>query len=75
MRFAWKAQASAYSPTLPHPSRNADMSRNTELTVLAAVVAITVVTFVRFGVDRLGVIVLSICLVCLGLLLADRGEG
>jgi len=51
------------------------MSRNTELTVLAAVVAITVVTFVRFGVDRLGVIVLSICLVCLGLLLADRGEG
>ena len=48
------------------------MSRSTEIAVLVAIAAITVVTSVSFGFDLLGVIVLSICLVCLGLLLADR---
>jgi hypothetical protein len=64
--------APAYPASLPHPSRHPDMSRNTEITVLAAVIAITVVTSVSFGIDLLAVIVVSICLLCLGLLLADR---
>lgn len=50
------------------------MTRNAEIAVLAAIVAITVVTSVSFGFDLLGAIVLSVCLVCLGLLLADRGD-
>jgi hypothetical protein len=49
------------------------VSRNTEIVVLATVAAITVATFVAFGVDILGVIVLSMCLVCLALLLAGQG--
>jgi hypothetical protein len=39
---------------------------------LIAIVAATVVTSIGF--DLLGVIVLSICLICLGLLLAARGD-
>ena len=50
------------------------MTRNTEIAVLVAIVTITVVTSMRFGFDLLGVVVLLICLICLGLLLADRGD-
>ena len=50
------------------------MSRNTEIAVLLGVIVITLATSVSFGFDLLGVIVLSICAVCLGLLLADRGD-
>jgi hypothetical protein len=50
------------------------MSRTTEIIVLVAVIAVTLATSVAFGLDVLGVIVLSICVVCLGLLLADRSS-
>ncbi len=50
------------------------MSRNTEIGILVAVAGATAISFAVFGIDTLGVIILSICLVCLGLMIARPDE-
>jgi hypothetical protein len=51
-----------------------DMSRNLELGILLAVAGATAISFAVIGVDALGIIILSICVVCLGLLVARPDE-
>jgi hypothetical protein len=50
------------------------VSRSVEIGVLIAVAGATAISFAAFGVDILGIIILSICLVCLGLLVARPDE-
>ena len=51
------------------------MRAGTELWLIIALIAATLISFVAFGVDTLGIIVLSMALVCLGLFAAGtRGE-
>jgi hypothetical protein len=57
-----------------HRCNDGDMSRNLELGILVAVAGATAISFAVFGVDTLGIIILSICVVCLGLLVARPDE-
>jgi hypothetical protein len=50
------------------------VSRNLELGILLAVAGATAISFAVFGVDALGIIILALCLVCLGLLVAHPDE-
>lgn len=50
------------------------MNRNTEIGILIAVAGGTAISFAVFGVDTLGIIILSICLVYVGLLVARPDE-
>jgi hypothetical protein len=50
------------------------VSRNAEIGTLVAVAGGTAISFAVVGVDTLGIIILSICLVCLGLLVANPDE-
>ena len=50
------------------------MSRNTEIGILIAVAGGTAISFAVFGIDTLGIIILSICLVCLALLVAHPDD-
>lgn len=43
-----------------------------ELAIILALIAVTLASFAAFGVDTLGIIVLSILLVCLGLFVSQR---
>jgi hypothetical protein len=43
----------------------------TEIGLLTALIVLTLITFVAFGVDTLGIVVLVLCLVCVGLVLAN----
>jgi hypothetical protein len=49
------------------------VQRRTELWLIIALIAATVISFVAFGVDTLGIIILSMALVCLGLFAANPG--
>ena len=65
-----RSERSAERPLLGQSSHDGSVSRNTEIGILVAVAGGTAISFAIFGVDTLGIIVLSICLVCLGLLVA-----
>jgi len=59
---------------LVQSSHDRHVNRNTEIGILVAVAGATAIWFAFFGVDTLGIIILSICLVCLGLLVARPDE-
>jgi hypothetical protein len=50
------------------------VSRNTEIGITVALIVLTLASFIAFGVDTLGIIVLSMALVCLGLFAMNPGE-
>ena len=51
------------------------MQRSTELWLIIALIVATLISFVAFGVDTLGIIILSMALVCLGLFAASGRDG
>jgi hypothetical protein len=51
-----------------------DVNRTAEIGILVAVAGATATSFAVFGVDILGIIILSICLVCVGLMVAHPDE-